>query len=105
MQNFSDFIKENSSNKRKYNNIEEVHWEDLYAYSFEAYPFKIVVLTNADESQIVDLWREFEGRLETEMETSKTPVENMNFHDFLKTKGFMAISGNKTNIRPLDRIA
>lgn len=104
MQKFSDYTTEGTSNQ-KYKHIEEVGWEDLYAYNFEAYPFKIVVLTNVNEDQIVDMWREFTGRLEAEIETSEAPIESMNFADFLRTKGFMAISGNKTNIRPLDKIA
>lgn len=105
MQNFSEFIRENQASNKKHKNIEDVSWEDLHAYSFHVYPFQIVVLTDAPEEQIVDLWREFNGQLETEMEVSEAPIESMNFHNFLKTKGFVAISGNKSGIRPLDRIA
>jgi len=87
MKSFTNYVNENN------NGLGDFNWDELRGYSFEAYPFKITLITNAQEDVIRRLWVEYD------------PANaNENFDNFLKKKGYFAISAPKSDLRPLDRI-
>lgn len=87
MKSFTNYVNENN------NRLDNFNWDELRGYSFEAYPFKITLITNAQEDVIRTLWAEYDQA-----------NANDNFDNFLKKKGYVAISALKSDLRPLDRI-
>jgi hypothetical protein len=90
---FGAFLNEQKDPSRT--DINQYSWDELNGYSFTIYPHNIMILTNANENEIVPLWREYYAQTD--------PKEN--FDGFLQLKGYVAISGCKSKIRPLDNIA
>ena len=100
MDDFKSFKTFLNENKNVSKDINDYSWDDLHGYTFSIYPFNITLITNATEDEVLPLWREFISD-----EPANPHHQDGNFDTFLIKHGFVAISSNKTRLRPLDRIA
>lgn len=90
---FKAFLNESKDPTR--NDINQYSWDELWGYSFNIYPHNITIITNADQDEILPLWREYYAQ--------EDPKEN--FDGFLMQHGYVAISACKSKLRPLETIA